>query len=71
MNILNILSEYKNLNDKLDGIKLELLSDMFPTDITKVDSDILQDYLALALEGIEASKQIDILNIVAHYANHK
>ena len=71
MNILNILPEYENLNDKLDGIKSEILSDVFPTDITKLDNDMLQDYLALALEGIEVAKQIDILNIVAHYANNK
>ena len=54
------ISNYTYLKGKCDYI-LNEINNSFPKDIRYVNEEMLQQYLDLALEGIDIAKKLDML----------
>lgn len=54
------IEKYTYLKGKYD-YTLNELNNSYPQDIKCVDKDMLQQYLDLALEGIDIAKKLDML----------
>ena len=58
--IVDVINNYTYLKSKFD-YTLNELNNSYPQDIKCVDKGILQQYLDLALEGIDIAKKLDML----------
>ena len=56
----SIISDYTYLKGKYD-YTLNEINNSFPKDIRYVNKDMLQQYLDLALDGIDTAKKLDML----------
>ena len=56
----SVISDYTYLKGKYD-YTLNEINNSFPKDIRYVNRELLQQYLDLALEGIDIAKKLDML----------
>ena len=56
----SIISDYTYLKGKYD-YTLNEINNSFPKDIRYVNKEMLQQYLDLALDGIDIAKKLDML----------
>ena len=56
----SVISDYTYLKGKYD-YTLNEVNNSFPKDIRYVNKELLQQYLDLALEGIDIAKKLDML----------
>ena len=56
----SIISDYTYLKGKYD-YTLNEINNSFPKDIRYVNKEMLQQYLDLALDGIDTAKKLDML----------
>ena len=56
----SVISDYTYLKGKYD-YTLNEINNSFPKDIRYVNKEMLQQYLDLALEGIDIAKKLDML----------
>ena len=55
-----VIDNYTYLKGKYD-YALNVINNSFPKDIRYINKEILQQYLDLALEGIDIAKKLDML----------
>ena len=58
--IYDIISNYAYLKGKYD-YTLNEINNSFPKDIRYLNEEMLQQYLDLALEGVDIAKKLDML----------